>query len=190
MSQPTIKTWSKILEASYLAIFLPPFFKNYGKRVIKSFKLYFSDSALVAFLTRQSSPKALLRGNMGGAFFEGLIVGEVWKVFLHTGQRASMFFWRSQSGLEIDLILQTRGKYWPVEIKLTATPRSKHAEALTQFKGLAGDDASDQGVLVCMVEKKKTLPGGNVALPWFEFPEWIREILVPENQRTKSSKES
>jgi Holliday junction resolvase-like predicted endonuclease len=58
-----------------------------------------------------------------------------------------MFFWRSQAGLEIDLIVQARGAYWPVEIKLTSTPRAKHADALTGFKGLAGGDASDQGFL-------------------------------------------
>ena len=178
VSQPTIRTWSKILEAGYLAFYLMPLFKNYGKRIIKSPKFYFSDSALVCFLTRQGSPYSLLRGNMGGAFFEGLIVGEAWKAFLHSGQRQSMFFWRSHGGLEIDLILQAQGKYWPVEIKLTATPRAKHAEALTRFKELAGDDASEKGVLVCTVDRKKDLPGGNVALPWFEFPSWIRMILA------------
>jgi predicted AAA+ superfamily ATPase len=66
VSQPTIKALSKLLEASYLAFSLPPFFNNYGKHIIKTPKFYVSDPAIVSFLTRLSSPDSLLRGSMGG----------------------------------------------------------------------------------------------------------------------------
>jgi hypothetical protein len=178
VSQPTINSWMKILEASYLAIRLPPFFKNFGKRIVKAPKFYFTDPALVAFLTRQPSPEALLRGSMAGAFFEGLTVTEVWKTFLNSGQKPAFFFWRSHGGLEVDLIIQAQGRYWPVEIKLTATPSAKHVEMLGHFKKMAGEEASPQGVLVCNVNNRIDLPGDNIALPWFEFSGWLKENII------------
>lgn len=106
MSQPTISSWCKILEASYLALVLPPFFRNYGKRIIKAPKFYLGDPALVCYLTRQPAAESLLRGNMGRGLFEGVVVGELFKAFANAGQRPAADYWRSQSGLEVDLIVQ------------------------------------------------------------------------------------
>ncbi|MBT3258128.1 MAG: ATP-binding protein [Deltaproteobacteria bacterium] len=177
VSQPTIKSWGKILEASYLTLMLPPFYKNFGKRVVKAPKFYFSDPSLVCFLTRQPSGEAALRGNMGGALFEGLIISEAWKTFLNSGKRPSMFFWRSQGGLEVDMIIQAQGKLWPIEIKLTATPSVHHAKGLDRFKVLAGTEASRRGLIVCNVQERTDLPGRNMALPWFRFSRWLEEIV-------------
>jgi predicted AAA+ superfamily ATPase len=177
VSQPTIKSWSKVLEASYLSIMLPPFFKNFGKRIVKTSKFYFMDSSLVCALTRQPSAESLLKSSMGGALFEGLIISEVWKTYLNKGKKPAAFFWRSQSGLEVDLIIHAQGKFWPIEIKLTATPTVNHVKVLDQFKHMAGDDAGDVGLLVCNVDKKIKLPGNNVALPWFDFQKKLENII-------------
>ena len=136
VSQTAITSWAKILEASYLAFMLPPFYKNYGKRVIKTAKFYVTDPSLVCFLTRQPSAEAALRGNMGGALFEGLLISEVWKAFFNHGKRPSAFFWRSQDGTEVDLIIQAQGKLIPIEIKLTSTPSVHHLKGITGFKEL------------------------------------------------------
>ena len=82
---------------------------------------------------------------MRGALFEGLIISEVWKTFRNCGKRPSAFFWRSQGGLEVDLIIQAKGKLWPIEIKLTATPSLNHVKGLNRFKDIAGNEASQQG---------------------------------------------
>jgi hypothetical protein len=177
VSQPTIKSWTKILEAGYLSIMLPPFFRNLGKRVVKTPKFYFNDPSLVCYLTRQPAALAALRGSMGGALFEGVIISEVWKAFLNCGKRPAAFFWRSQGGLEIDLIIQAKGKLWPIEIKLTSTPSLNHVKGLNRFKKIAGRDASQQGILVCRIDKTRNLPGKNIALPWSVFPEWLKEII-------------
>lgn len=76
ISLPTVKSWAGILEASYLSYFLPPYFKNYGKRLVKTPKLYFLDPAIVCAITRQPDAKSALAGAMGGAIFEGLIMSE------------------------------------------------------------------------------------------------------------------
>lgn len=177
VSQPTIKSWSKIMEASYLCIMLPPFYKNFGKRIIKAPKFYFSDPSLVCYLTRQSSAGAALSGNMAGALFEGLMISEVWKAYSNQGKTPAAFFWRSQSGHEVDLIIQAQGRLWPVEIKMTATPSSLHLKPLQAFKMLAGKEASKEGVLVCRVSKKTALPENNTALPWSDFSQWLAKII-------------
>ena len=177
VSQPTIKAWSRVLERSYLTIMLPPFFKNYGKRIIKTSKLYFLDPSMACFLTRQPSGEAALRGNLGGSLFEGLILSDVWKTYYNAGKKPPAFYWRSQGGLEVDLIIQASGKFWPIEIKMTSTPSGNHMKPINSFKDLAGEEAGDTGILVCNVDKKRKLPGNNIAMPWFIFSDWLMELM-------------
>jgi predicted AAA+ superfamily ATPase len=174
VSQPTVKTWISLLEAAYILRLLPPYFENFGKRIIKSPKVYFLDPAIVCALTRQPGAEAALAGAMAGSLFEGLVIAEAYKVFALRGKRPDLHFWRSRDGLEIDLILRLGQELIPVEIKLTATPTLKHAELLGRFKALAGAEASE-GVLVCSVPERRPLPGNNVAIPWQEFPHWLAE---------------
>jgi hypothetical protein len=177
VSQPTVRAWGKVLETGFTVVMLPPFFKNFGKRLIKTPKVYFTDSALASYLTRQPGPEAALGGSMGGALFEGLIVSEAWKVFCNRGKEPAAYFWRSQAGMEVDLILQVQGKFWPVEIKLTATPAAGHLTSLNKFKKLAGKDFADSGVIVCRVAKRRPLPDNNFALPWQEFGDWLDKMI-------------
>jgi predicted AAA+ superfamily ATPase len=174
VSLPTIKVWAVVLEASFLCFFLPPYFRNYGKRLIKTPKLYYIDPALVCTLTRQPDGNSALSGPMGGQLFEGLIISEAVKVFAMRGRRPDIFFWRSHDGLEVDLIIQIKNRLYPVEIKLTATPTLRHLEPLNRFKAIAGDDASKEGLLVCRVKKITAMPNNNTAIPWCDFPEWLQ----------------
>jgi predicted AAA+ superfamily ATPase len=177
VSQPTVKTWINLLEAAYIVRLLPPYFENFGKRLVRSPKLYFLDSALICALTRQPGADAAVAGAMGGSLFEGLIISEAFKVFALRGKRPDLYFWRSRDGLEVDLLVRLPRGLVPVEIKLTATPTLKHAEVLRKFRDLAGSAAAPDGVLVCNVKERVVLPGGNVALPWQELPEWLGREL-------------
>jgi predicted AAA+ superfamily ATPase len=114
---------------------------------------------------------------MGGGIFEGLIVSEAYKLFAAAGKNPDIFFWRSNDGLEVDLIIRIENKLFPVEIKLTATPTSKHLEPLNKFAVLAGKDIVDKGIIVCRVEKTRPMPRGNVAMPWSAFPKWLKSVL-------------
>ncbi len=177
VSQPTVKSWSKILESSYILLMLPPFFKNYNKRIIKSHKLYLMDPSITVYLTRQPSNESAIRGNMGGALFEGLVVSDIWKTFYNAGKKPSVFFWRAQDGHEVDLIIQAQGRFWPVEIKMTATPSLKHLKPINRFKKLAAGECIGKGVLVCNIDQVTNLPDNNIAVPWFEFPKWLSDII-------------
>ncbi|MFZ5761709.1 MAG: ATP-binding protein [Thermodesulfobacteriota bacterium] len=178
VSQPTVKSWASVLEASYLACFLPPYFRNFGKRLIKAPKFYFLDNALAATLTRQPGAEAALAGPMGGALFEGWVVSEAVKAFAARGEKPGLFFWRSHDGLEVDLLVQAQGKLWPVEIKLTATPTPQHLRPMEKFIALAGAEAGSPGLLVCQVPKSRALPGGHLAIPWHDFPKWLDDLLA------------
>jgi uncharacterized protein len=177
ISQPTVKTWINLLEAAYIIRLLPPYFENFGKRVVKSPKLYFLDSALICALTRQPGGEAALAGAMGGSLFEGLVVSEAYKVSALLGKRPDIYFWRAHQALEVDLVLPLPGGLVPVEIKLTATPTLKHAEVLRRFRDMAGERAAPGGLVVCNVKERQELPFGDVALPWQEFPRWLQGKL-------------
>jgi len=178
VSLPTIKQWAGVLEASYLCWFLRPYFKNYGKRIIKTPKLYFIDPAIVCFLTRQPSKKSALSGAMGGGLFEGLMISEAVKVFTMHGKKPDIFFWRSHDGLEVDLIVRIGSKLYPIEIKLTATPSQKHLEPINKFKKIAGKEASKMGLLVCRTKEVTQMPSNNLAIPWHFFPKWLSSELT------------
>ncbi|MDD5674028.1 MAG: ATP-binding protein [Chitinivibrionales bacterium] len=178
ISQPTCREWQSILQASYIITILQPFSSNLGKRLTKSPKIYYLDSAIAAYLTRQPSASALWAGSMGGAFFEGFIVTQAQKVFVSKGLRPALFFWRSSDGLEVDLLIEAQGKIFPVEIKQTATPSLKHGENLAKLQLLMGNDLGDKGTIVCCVNERRMLPGGVTALPWQEFPAWVNTLLA------------
>ena len=178
VTQPTIKAWLGVLQASYLVHLVPPFHRNFGKRLVKSSKLCFLDPALVSYLTRQPGQEAALAGAQGGALFEGLVVAEALKAFAAAGRRPEVFHWRSREGLEVDLILQIRDRLVPVEVKLTATPAVGHTLPMERFKRAAGSEAASEGILVCRVPRPTPLPHGNLALPWTEFSKLLRAMLV------------
>ena len=178
ITQPTVKSWGGVLEASYIAHFLPPWFRNYGKRVVKTPKFYFHDAALVNLLTRQPDATSALAGPMGGPLLEGWVVTEATKAFMSLGRKPDVYFWRSHDGLEVDLLIVIDGKLHPVEIKLTATPVVGHVDPINRFLAVAGDEAAPQGILVCRTETELALPNGHIAMPWQSFPAWLRKRLV------------
>lgn len=177
MSQPTVKAWMGLLEAAYLGVAVPPYFRNLGKRLVKARKWYLLDSAPVCELTRQPSAEAALAGAMGGPLFEGMVVVEVLKAMAHAGLRPELYHWRSHDQLEVDLIIRTREGLQPIEIKLTATPTAGHAAPLSRFIELEAD-AAPHGLLVCRVDRERRLPGGHLALPWQALPEWLEGRLA------------
>jgi predicted AAA+ superfamily ATPase len=109
--------------------------------------------------------------------FEGWVVTEAVKAFMARGRKPDLSFWRSHNGLEVDLLIVIGGRLQPVEIKLTATPGPRHLEPLMRFLSVAKEEAAEQGLIVCRTEQARDLPGGHRALPWKEFPEWLRERL-------------
>jgi len=117
----TIKRWISILEASYLIFLIPPYYKNYGKRIVKSPKIYFYDTGLVSFLTGVDNKKIFENGPMAGSIFENYIVSEIIKKELHSKSLAEIYYLRTSSGVEVDLIIDRKSKKEFIEIKNSET---------------------------------------------------------------------
>jgi len=130
LSVTTVKRWLSILEASYQVYLLYPYYKNIGKRLVKSPKLYFGDTALASYLLGIHDKETLLNSPNFGNLFETMIINDFLKRFLHNGQMPSMYYFRTRDGLEIDLIIEIGQKLHLFEIKSAMTITQKHASSL------------------------------------------------------------
>jgi predicted AAA+ superfamily ATPase len=133
VSVTTIKKWVSVLEASYILFLLPPFYKNLGKRLIKSPKIYFYDTGLVSYLTGIRNKQLFENGPMYGALFENYMISEVYKRIVHTRTDAEIFFFRESNGNEIDLIIDRKSYREHIEIKSGYTFRPEMIRLLGQF---------------------------------------------------------
>jgi len=138
VSSPTARRWLSVLETGYQVFLLPPFFTNIGKRLIKSPKLYFSDTALASYLLGIHNRETLLDSPHFGALFETMVVTDIWKRCLHAGTRPSLSFFRTRDGLETDLTVEDAGRRYLFEIKSGMTIVPKHASALHRIRGELG----------------------------------------------------
>lgn len=135
ISVKTVKSWISILEASYIVFMLQPYQRNLGKRIVKRPKIYFYDTGIVCYLTGISSHDILEKGPLSGALFENYIVSEVKKNILHRSVDSKLYYFRSNLGLEADLIIEDRlkSKISIVEIKNTSTFRNKMLKNITKI---------------------------------------------------------
>ena len=121
IAQTTARDWLAILESSYITFRLAPYHGNFGKRLVKTPKLYFHDTGLAAWLLGITQAEALAIHPMRGALFENMLVAEYMKYLRHHGVSNTMYFWRDNTGNEIDLLIERSGELWPVEMKSGAT---------------------------------------------------------------------
>lgn len=137
VSVTTIENWISILEASYLVFRLQPHYKNFGKRYIKTPKIYFTDTGLACRLLKISSSEELKSHYLIGGLFENLVVMEVMKYFANHGQQASIYFFRDSNGREVDLLLDQGMKQIPIEIKSSGTFNKDFLKGITYWQKLA-----------------------------------------------------
>lgn len=129
----TIKNWLSILEASFIVFELPPYFENFGKRVIKSPKYYFSDTGLLAYLLDIEEATQVTRDPLMGQMFENLVVLEALKARFNRGKALNLYFFRDSHGNEIDLLYKSGHELVGVEIKAAATWNSSFKKGLQRF---------------------------------------------------------
>jgi hypothetical protein len=127
-----------VLEASYLVFRLPPFFRNFGKRLVKSPKLYFYDAGLAAWLAGVRSADELRHGPMRGALFETWVAGEVMKRINHRLLSVQPYHWRDNAGHEVDVLVERGGCLLPLECKSGATAAADWYAPIERFLDLVG----------------------------------------------------
>lgn len=121
ISQPTARQWLTVLQAGHLVALLPPYHRNFGKRLVKTPKLYFLDTGLLCYLMRISSPDDLYHHALRGAIFETWVVSETLKHRCNRALAADLFFWRDNHGLEVDLVFERGQRLHAVECKSGTT---------------------------------------------------------------------
>lgn len=146
---PTAKAWLSILEASFILFRLNPHYKNFGKRIIKSPKIYFYDTALLCALLKINEVKNLESHPLKGAIFENFVILEKLKYYFNRGEEAPFYFWRDSKGKEIDLIIDQGQILFPVEIKSSVTFHYSFLDNMKYFNQIQNlDESAVQGELV------------------------------------------
>jgi len=158
--------WLSVLRASNLIFLLPPYHNSLLKRAVKTPKIYFMDTGLMAFLTRWLDKDQLEIGAMAGVFFETFVVCEILKSYYNSGldPRNCLYFYRDIDGYEIDVVIASNGKLHPVEIKKNTNPNKSDMNA---FKQLDKDTANSRGEggIICMSDNLISLTETDSIIP-------------------------
>jgi len=122
ISTNTIRSWLSVLEASSVVLLLPPFFRNLGKRLVKSPKLYFLDTGLACHLAGFNSALELGSSALAGAFFETLVLGQMVRAYANRGLSVPLHFYRDHHGNEVDFVIPVGERAHLIECKWSQTP--------------------------------------------------------------------
>ena len=134
VSVPTISQWLNIMEVTAQIILVPPFFESFGKRLVKSPKLYFADSGLACHLLGLESESELSRSSFLGAIFEGFVASEILKHQIGSGRPRQLHYFRDQQGLEVDFVVPTgHRRLVLVEAKASRTAAPRMAAPLDRL---------------------------------------------------------
>ena len=137
VSSTTVEHWLSILEASYIIFRLQPYFENFGKRVIKSPKLYFTDPGLAAYLLNIENISQISRDPLRGNLVENLVILDLMKYRYNRGLDHNLYYYRDQHQNEVDVIYKTGEQLIPIEIKAAQTVVMQFFKGLKHFKSTA-----------------------------------------------------
>ncbi|MBN1836618.1 MAG: DUF4143 domain-containing protein, partial [Spirochaetales bacterium] len=138
ISHSTARHWLSILEASYVVKLLRPYYRNFGKRLVKAPKLHFLDTGVAAFLLSITEKTQLQSHPLKGALFESFVVSELLKRRFNRGQADNLYFFRDSKGLEVDMVLDFGQEVEQVEIKAGKTLSADSLAPLLKFRQLHG----------------------------------------------------
>ena len=139
VSTPTIQKWLSVLEASYVAFRLPPFYENIEKRLVKSAKIYFYDTAVVCYLLGIENEKQLETHPLRGVIFENYVVLEFLKNRYNAAKKPNLYFYRDKSQREVDLMQAVGHQYKAFEIKSATVFHADFMKNLKFLKSLLND---------------------------------------------------
>ena len=163
VSDDTAKRWLQVLEKSDVIFFLRPYSNNLLKRTVKTPKMYFFDTGLVAYLTRYSSPEILANGAINGAILENYVVSELLKSYHNNAKECLLWYYRDSNSNEIDMVIESDGMLHPLEIKRSVNPSN---ELIGTFAHL--DKASvprGNGAILCMRPKLSAINSEHFIVP-------------------------
>lgn len=168
----TAKRWLSLLEATYQVVVLRPYHASLGKRLVKTPKVYFTDTGTLCHLVGLRDPDHAAGGPMAGALLETAVVAELLKAALHRGEQPDLYFWRTATGVEVDALVRTydeRGeRLVPLEVKTTATASARMAAGIARLGGDLGERVAP-GYVVYLGDRRLPLGQNVTALPLAEL---------------------
>ncbi len=163
VSDDTAKRWLQVLEKSDIIFYLRPYSNNLLKRTVKTPKMYFFDTGLVAYLTKYSSPDILANGALNGAILENYVVSELVKTYHNNAKECLMWYYRDKEMHEIDMIIENDGMLHPLEVKRSVNPGS---ELIGSFDILdKGSVPRGKGAILCMRPTLSAVNRDNYIVP-------------------------
>lgn len=172
VSAKTVEDWLSVLEASYIIFRHQPYFRNIGKRLIKSPKIYFYDTGVLCHLLGVHDAKTLQSHYAVGSIFENMVIVEVEKTLKNAAIVAKTYFYRDSNGNEVDLLIEVGEKIIPVEIKLSHTFSTDFLHGIEYWRNL--DDTNGYGWVVYPGETMKV--GGYELVNWVDVSKRIKKL--------------
>lgn len=163
VSDDTAKRWLAVLEKSDVIFYLRPYSNNLLKRTIKTPKMYFFDTGLVAYLTRYSSSEILANGAINGAILENYVVAEIRKTYFNNAKECLLWYYRDKDSNEIDMVMESDGELHPIEIKRSVNPPTEIVGAFSILD--KGSVKRGKGAILCMRQELSAVNSENFIVP-------------------------
>lgn len=172
ISHTTARKWMSVLESSDIVYLLPPYHRNFGKRLVKLPKLYFIDVGLACWLLGIRSPELLDIHPLRGALFETLVVSEFLKYRCNQGSPPDLYFWRDNNGVEADLLFEKGNMIQPIEIKSGQTVTGDYLKAGRRASAFSADTTLQPWLIYGGDETYSR--SGVTVIGWRSVPDWAR----------------
>lgn len=163
VSDDTAKRWLQVLEKSDVIFFLRPYSNNLLKRTVKTPKMYFFDTGLVAYLTKYTTAEILENGALNGALLENYVVSEIRKSYQNAAKDCLMWYYRDKDNREVDLVIESDGELHPMEIKKAVNPGDKLVNAFRILD--KGSVPRGKGAVLCMRPDLSAVNADNYIVP-------------------------
>ncbi len=154
LSQNTVKSWLSLLESSFIAKRIAPYYKNFNKRLVKSPKIFFYDTGLLCWLLSVRRASDITLHPLKGALFENWVFSELQKYFFNRGQPAPVYFWRNKTGYEVDFLIDNR-VLKAIEVKASKTLSGSFLKNLIYFSQITGGKKIQPYLIYAGEQKQK-----------------------------------
>lgn len=166
INDDTARRWLQVLEKSEIITLLRPYSNNLLHRTIKTPKLYFFDTGLVAYLTKYSSPEILANGALAGHILENYVVMEIMKSYKNAAKDCLFWYYRDKDNKEVDMILESDGMLHPIEVKRSVNPGTELVGAFSVLDRATIPRGT--GAIICLRPELSAVDSNNLIVPvWY-----------------------
>ena len=167
VARNTALAWTEIAESTYQWLSIPAFSRNPLKKISGKKKGFFTDTGLVCYLQKISSPDVIAGHPMQGRLFDTFVVMEIIKLMQQLPIQPNLYHFRSHSGAEVDLILELNGILYPIEIKAKSNPNRRDIRGFAAFRDCFPKENIHPGLVICAIPSIQKLSYEALAVPWW-----------------------